>query len=51
MSEQERVHLIEWILLLDDILPSHLQKISDEELENTYVLTITKVSGEMDGTC
>ncbi|WP_142310532.1 BH0509 family protein [Bacillus wiedmannii] len=51
MSEQERLHLIEWIILLDDILPSHLQKISDEEIEKTYFLTITKVSGEMDGIC
>jgi len=27
MSKQERLHLIEWIILLDDILPSHLKKI------------------------
>ncbi|MGN4544801.1 BH0509 family protein [Bacillus cereus group sp. MYBK95-2] len=47
MVETERLHLIEWILLIDEIHLNALMQLSDEELEKRYTLSMTKVSGEI----
>jgi hypothetical protein len=46
--ETERLHLIEWIVLIDEIHLNALMQLSDEELEKKrYMLSMKKVSGEI----
>ncbi|WP_142321966.1 BH0509 family protein [Bacillus thuringiensis] len=47
MAETERLHLIEWIVLIDEIHLNALMQLSDEELEKRYMLSMKKVSGEI----
>lgn len=47
MVEKERLHLIEWIVLIDEIHLNALMQLSDEELEKRYMLSMKKVSGEI----
>ncbi|KFK76608.1 hypothetical protein DJ87_5276 [Bacillus cereus] len=47
MVKTERLHLIEWIVLIDEIHLNALIQLSDEELEKRYMLSMQKVSGEI----
>lgn len=47
VNEQERSHLIEWIILIDGICPNALIQLNDDQLENRYMLAMKKVTGEI----
>ncbi|MDR5021393.1 BH0509 family protein [Bacillus thuringiensis] len=49
MSEKERSHLIEWIILIDEISRNALIVLNDDELEKRYMLSVKKVSVELNG--
>jgi hypothetical protein len=43
-EEQEKFHLIEWIILISDTNPCLLEKLSNEEIEKNYLKSIEKVT-------
>ncbi|EEM93148.1 MULTISPECIES: BH0509 family protein [Bacillus cereus group] len=47
MSEKERSHLMEWIILIDEVSRSSLIILNDDELEKKYMLSVKKVSVEL----
>lgn len=46
-EEQEKFHLIEWIILISDTNPYLLEKLSNEEIEKNYLKSIEKVTKEI----
>lgn len=46
MKLQERDHLIEWIMLIEDLRPGSLDLLSDDEVENKYHLAMKKQEDE-----
>jgi hypothetical protein len=46
-EEQEKFHLIEWIILISDTNPCLLEKLSNEEIEKNYLKSIEKVTKEI----
>lgn len=47
MNEQDKFHLIEWIVLISDTNPILLNQLNDKELEQKYLKSIEKVTGEI----
>ncbi|MGF2773277.1 BH0509 family protein [Bacillus cereus] len=39
-KEQEKFHLMEWIILISDTNPYLLEKLSNEEIEKNYLKSI-----------